>query len=240
MTDRTDSPSSPPPAPASPTAPASTPAPERSSRRTRLGLGIAAAALGVIALTAGVTAVAVDAFDDDDDDDRSSLVADSSGDRGVGADGSGASERGDDDASTSASTASGGSTADVEQFESARDAALDAADGEQLLELERTRDGWSAEVLRADGTDVDVALTEALEATVGTPDTDDDRREQGSFADDGIARAIEAALAETGGGEAHEIALTDDDGAYEISVRGEVRAEITLDASYAVVEVDLD
>ncbi len=131
-------------------------------------------------------------------------------------------------------------TATVEQFESARDAAVDAAGGGTLVELERTRDGWSAEVLRQDGSEVDVRLGADLgDAVVGIPERSNDVR-VGSLDGDGIARAIEAALSEVGG-RAHEIALTDDDGgAYQVDIRGEVRADIVLDAQYAVIEVDLD
>lgn len=195
------------------------------SRASRIGLGVGAAALGLVALTAGVTAVALDAFDDDDDD---RVPAAFSGDS-------------DSNSSTAGSAAQDSDvTASADEFEEARDAAIDAAGGGQLIELERSRDGWIAEVLLDDGTDVDVRLTADLgESTVGTPEPSDDAR-VGSFDGDGIARAIEAALDETGG-TAHEIALTDDDGgAYQVDVRGDARGEVLLDAAFAVIAVDND
>ena len=209
------------------------------SRASRIGLGVGAAALGLVALTAGVTAVALDGFDDDDDDSvpaaLSSSTSDSAGDD------SGDSGDSDSDSGTAGSAAQDSDvTASANEFEEARDAAIDAAGGGQLIELERSRDGWIAEVLLDDGTDVDVRLTADLgESTVGTPEPSDDVR-AGSFDGDGIARAIEAALDETGGA-AHEIALTDDDGgAYQVDVRGDARGEVLLDEAFAVIAVDND
>lgn len=211
------------------------------SRASRIGLGVGAAALGLVALTAGVTAVALDGFDDDDDDRvpaaLSSSTSDSAGDD--------SGDSGDSDSDSTSGTAGSAAqdsdvTASANEFEEARDAAIDAAGGGQLIELERSRDGWIAEVLLDDGTDVDVRLTADLgESTVGTPEPSDDVR-AGSFDGDGIARAIEAALDETGGA-AHEIALTDDDGgAYQVDVRGDARGEVLLDEAFAVIAVDND
>lgn len=209
------------------------------SRASRIGLGVGAAALGLVALTAGVTAVALDGFDDDDDDRVPAAFSGSTSDSGD----SGGDDSGDSD-STSGTAGSAAQDSDItasaNEFEEARDAAIDAAGGGQLTELERSRDGWIAEVLLDDGTDVDVRLTADLgESTVGTPEPSDDVR-AGSFDGDGIARAIEAALDETGGA-AHEIALTDDDGgAYQVDVRGDARGEVLLDEAFAVIAVDND
>lgn len=198
-------------------------------RRLLLPIGIAAAALGLIAATAGITAVALDEHDDGDDDRRAAVITPRD-------------TRADRDAELPTGSRSA-PTADVESFEAARDAAVDAAGGGALLELDRERDGWTAEVLLTDGTTVDVRLDDSLSALgVGTPDADDDPAPAGSLADGALARAIEAAVDAAGSGAATAVHLEDDADAYRVDVVATDGAqfEVRLDAAFAVTGVELD
>lgn len=192
-------------------------------RRRRVGLiaGIAAAGLGVIALTSGVTLAVADEWQDDDD--RTELVADRDETDG------GSSAPGGDATSDDA-------TASADDFAEALTAAIAAADGTGAEGIEAERDGWSVDVIRADGTEVDVRVTASGGTTVGEQSPAD---AAGSFDEAALRSAIDAALGHTDG-EVHAVELTGDAGtAYSVSViAGGVETELLLDDAFAVTGTD--
>ncbi|WBU37499.1 hypothetical protein [Homoserinibacter sp. YIM 151385] len=201
------------------TAPAATAG--RPRRRVGLIAGIAAAGLGVIALTAGITLAVADEWGDDDDDVRASQVEDR-------ADAAGAEPV--DPAQPA--EASDDATATADEFDAALEAALAAADGTGVESIEAERDGFSVDVVRADGSEVEVRVPATGDAVLG----EEDRAEAATPLDAAALRAaIEAATAD--GGEAHSVSVSDEPGAaVEVTVIADgIERELLLDAASAVI-----
>jgi hypothetical protein len=122
----------------------------------------------------------------------------------------------------------------------ARAAALDWVGDGVAQAPRRDGDEWEVDVVRPDGSIVEVTIGDKLEAR----DFDEERGAGGSLAPDEIqgtlrAKAILAALSETGPGRALSVER-DGAGAIEVGVRthDDRRVEVELDEALHVVEVE--
>jgi uncharacterized membrane protein YkoI len=131
----------------------------------------------------------------------------------------------------------------------ATDAAIDAAGGGSITELEADDGGYDVEVVTDDGRKVDVVLGSDFQVLHTDPDDDtddntdddtDDDTDDLSTADADYQPAADAALAEAGGG---TVVDAERDGAgYDVEVRfaDGTSLEVELAADFTVVRTEAD
>lgn len=203
-------------------------------RRRNIIIG-AAAAVALVAIGGGAYAIGTNAGDDDDDRPTASQ--------------SGADESGDDDRgeASTGETSSSGVTADAASMRAAAEVAITTANGTGASSIDVENGGYEVEVLRADGSEVDVFVGTDGAASV-EPSADDDRRTEPVLdltkLDDIVDAALAASAAASGAdGVVDSVSGDDDQGvAYEVSIRlADGRdADIDLAADLSLVFADVD
>ncbi|MEJ1088988.1 hypothetical protein WDU99_11735 [Microbacterium sp. Mu-80] len=223
--------------------PATTEHKPRHRRNLLIGLGAAAA---LIAMGGGAYAVGA-AMDDDDDDDRVGVqVADHDGAHrdasdDVSDDDGTVDERGESSSSNAAAPAS-----DPATLRAAAEQAIAHVDGTGVTSIDVKWRGYEFDVLRTDGTEVEVFI--GPDGAVRTDDDDDDRSDDPVLdlaqLGDILAAAQSAASAETGmEGTVDSISTSDDASKrYEVDLdlddRRDVEVELTADLKTVTVEID--
>jgi uncharacterized membrane protein YkoI len=123
----------------------------------------------------------------------------------------------------------------------ATDAAIDAAGGGSITELEADDGGYDVEVVTDDGRKVDVVLGSDFQVLHTDPDDDtDDNTDDDTDYDTDDLSAADAALAEAGGG---TVVDAERDGAgYDVEVRfaDGTSLEVELAADFTVVRTEAD
>lgn len=226
-----------PQSPVDETATAATTRKPRHRRNLLIGLG---AAVALVAMGGGAYAVGTAAADEDDD--RTGVHAASDDDHS-------SDDRDDDDGDRDGVRPSDApyAASDAAALRAAAEQAIAHADGTGVTAIEVERGGYDIDVLRADGTEIDVFI--GADGTVRTDDTDDEDDDDDPLLDlaklgDILAAAQSAATTEAGAAGVVDSVSTSDGSsrAYEVDLRLDDRrdVEIELADDLTVVAVDID
>ena len=249
------------------TAKAATPAPTegpepksgsyiRIPKKLAIGVGVGAAALGLIAGTSVISFAIADQFDNDD---RYFVAPTTTQDSGGG-------QQAPSDAFETGGSAAGGPaaapvapssgsnqgsrsadiTATIAQFTAARDAAVVAAGGGSAIAIDRDPRGWEVYVYTNRG-EVEVRLDETLAViALDEPDADDrnDPAPQTVLNGNVLNNAIAAAIAAAGSGAATDVeaAEWDDRPGYTVTLvlANGVELDVYLDPNLNVTSTEID